>query len=165
MKIEYLWLDNSFKFEQLILEMQSIKNHIKKRKGWIYIAKNSQSSFLKIGRTSKTPFERAKTLSSAGILEDFEIIFALPTLDSVLLERIIHKKLNKYRVKKEFFSMTQEEAQKIISQLIEQTNQNISNFFDLEILSNDLDLIEIAFMKRRSNFEKSTIFSKKFDKI
>ncbi len=161
MKVSQLWVKpQDFSFEQVLLNMSEIVQHIHKRKGWVYIAMNPRYPYLKIGRTSKTPFERAKTLSSSGVLDDFEVVFALPTFDSVLLEAMVHRELKKYRIKKEFFAITQELAQSTISQMIEKTNQNFGCFFDLELIQEDLSLMEAAFMKKRNNYEKSHIYKK-----
>ena len=82
-------------------EMESLGEYLKKKRGWLYIAKNPHVPHLKIGRTTKDPWTRAKTLSAAGILEDFEIIYSPNVNSSGKVEeekfvlRVFNKKLDK----------------------------------------------------------------------
>lgn len=95
--------------------------------GYIYILHNPGHpvNLFKIGLTTKTVEERAKQLSGTPSVDKFLIAHSWPVKDCVVAEKIIHQKLESYRLneKREFFQISFEEALKIISPIIEEINK------------------------------------------
>jgi hypothetical protein len=88
--------------------------------GFIYIFSNpSYHNLLKIGKTTKTPDERAKELSSGtGVATPFKVEYEIQTSSFDKAEEIIHERLEKYRTnkKREFFELSLQEAISIVKQ-------------------------------------------------
>ena len=116
-------------------------SYFNKKNGWIYIAKSKDNTFLKIGRTSKTPMERAKTLSSTGVLNSYEIIFSVKVFNQFFVEKEIHNALKKFRISKEFFNTNIDNAIQIIDKAVKKEESILSNYFDIEIIKDDINLI------------------------
>lgn len=112
-------------------DVDNLKSYFLKKQGWIYISKSKSDPSFKIGRTSKTPWERAKSLSGAGVLNDFEVLFALPVKNSIIVEKYVHNLLKKYRVKssKEFFLCTLEIAAKAVEEAQMEEKKVLSRTF------------------------------------
>jgi len=76
--------------------------------GYIYILMNaSMPKLLKIGKTTKSPEQRAEELSvSTGVPTPYHVAFQVHVADCDYAERRVHEKLNKHRVseRREFFS-------------------------------------------------------------
>jgi hypothetical protein len=87
--------------------------------GWIYVLANStMKGILKIGRTDRTPSERADELSAAtGVPTPFVIVWQEETGDSVSAEQEVHRLLEGYRVNlgREFFQIDTKTAIDIVS--------------------------------------------------
>lgn len=83
-----------------------------KTEGYVYVMTNSSiEGQVKIGKTTRDPYERAKELSSAtGVPTPFVVVFYKPFKDCHLAEKTIHQYLEKkgYRVNnnREFFNMS-----------------------------------------------------------
>lgn len=118
--------------------------YFKKKQGWIYIAKSKDNPYLKIGRTAKDPLTRAKTLSSTGVLNEYEIIFSLKFFNQYWGEKNIHKILNKFRVNKEFFSINQDVAFEVSYQTKTLEDQLLGRFLDINIILDDLELMSYS---------------------
>lgn len=77
------------------------------RIGYVYVLFNPAfSSRFKVGRTAKTPEERARELSAqTGVPGQYEVAFKERVRDHVLAERLIHERLRALRTDthKEFF--------------------------------------------------------------
>lgn len=125
-------------------ESEELKKYFKKKKGWIYIVKTDDNVYLKIGRTAKHPMERAKSLSSTGVLSSYQVLFSLPVFNQFIVESKIHKKLKKYRISKEFFSVDIETAIRTIEDECNKENENLKRFIDTEMIKDDLELVEYA---------------------
>ena len=82
------------------------------KRGWVYIARNPKSSSgaLKIGRTSKSPFERMGTLVTAGVEGSYELLHAVGFVHSHWAEQAIHSALASHRREKEFFGVDATDA-------------------------------------------------------
>jgi hypothetical protein len=87
--------------------------------GWIYIlANSSMSGILKIGRTDRTPSERADELSAAtGVPTPFLIVWEEETGDSAAAEAEIHRLLADHRINlgREFFKIDTKSAIQIVT--------------------------------------------------
>lgn len=82
------------------------------KRGWVYIARNSQSASgaLKIGRTSKSPFERMSTLVTSGVEGSYELLHAVAFVQSHWAEHCMHRAFVAQCHEKEFFGITPTEA-------------------------------------------------------
>lgn len=93
------------------------------RVSYIYVlSNNSMPGLLKIGRTDRSPIDRAKELSTTGVPTPFVLEYFLPVEDSVLAESLIHKHLEEIGCRatqnREFFELTTNNAKKIIEQVL-----------------------------------------------
>lgn len=112
-------------------EIEDVQAYFKKKSGWVYIAKTEGLPYLKIGRTSKNPLFRAKTLSSTGVFNEYEIIYSLQFLNQFWGEKQTHQQLKKFRVQKEFFAVDVEYAIKVIEQLNKSEEKLLNRFFEV----------------------------------
>jgi hypothetical protein len=80
--------------------------------GYIYIFTNpAMSGYVKIGRTERTPAERANELSShSGVPGRFEVAHKEYVPDCISVESEIHQNLSRFRYSKEFFQLSIDEA-------------------------------------------------------
>ena len=88
-------------------------------KGYIYILSNPfMKGLLKIGYTERTPEERLVELQSTGVPSDFVLECTYFSKDPAGDEKVIHERLDKYRVnkKREFFEVELEFACKVIDE-------------------------------------------------
>lgn len=91
--------------------------------GYVYVMTNSSiEGQVKIGKTTRDPYERAKELSSAtGVPTPFVVVFYKPFRDCHFAEKTIHQYLEKkgYRVSnnREFFSMSIPEAIDVVQSM------------------------------------------------
>jgi type III secretory pathway component EscV len=131
-------------------DIPELKKYFQKKQGWVYIAKSKDNSQLKIGRTGKNPLIRAKTLSSAGVLNDYEIFFSLKVFNQFLAETSIHTKLKRFRSKasKEFFLVNEQIAIDAFEATYQEEVKLLSRFLNLEMITEDLDLLEYALKEK-----------------
>lgn len=82
------------------------------KRGWVYIARNPQSASgaLKIGRTSKSPFERMSTLVTSGVEGSYELLHAVAFVHSHWAETSMHTALAEHCREKEFFGVAPADA-------------------------------------------------------
>lgn len=82
--------------------------------GHIYILINAtMDGYLKIGKTERTPVERARELSQAtGVPTPFMVAYSEYVPDCALAEQLIHLRLDQFRTNpgREFFYMRPEHA-------------------------------------------------------
>lgn len=123
-----------------------LRQFLQKKHGWVYIAKSTDPNnhLLKIGRTGKSPYERAKSLSTTGVLYDYEIIFSLEVFNQYYVEKEIHKLLKKHRVGKEFFSVTESAASQAAQKIANIEEELLGRFLDVKMLKDDLELVHYA---------------------
>ena len=89
--------------------------------GHVYILLNPSHKLLKIGKTTKTPEERAAELSSTGVPAPFMVAFSEKVSDCDLAEIRIHAELSAFRFNedREFFSVGLKDAIKVVSKVAE----------------------------------------------
>jgi hypothetical protein len=89
--------------------------------GHVYILLNPSHKLLKIGKTTKTPDERAAELSSTGVPAPFMVAYSEKVSDCDLAETRIHAELAAFRVNgdREFFSASLKDAIKVVSKVAE----------------------------------------------
>jgi len=141
--------------------------------GHVYILTNSslRDGYIKIGKTTKTPHQRAKELSStSSIPSTFVVAYSHEFKDCNFAEREIHKKLAEFRVNndREFFecsvdraiqAITEfviEEYKKVIYELKTTINHQQNHIHDLK---NNIKLIkyqwDLFFDRLNWNFTKN----------
>ncbi len=91
---------------------------------YVYVLSNaSMPGLLKIGRTSRSPIDRAKELGTTGVPTPFHLEYFLAVENSVDAEAIIHRALEKKGVRpsksREFFQLSISEARAIIESVFE----------------------------------------------
>ncbi len=91
---------------------------------YIYILFNpSHKTLLKIGRTSRTPEERARELSAnTGVAQPYIVAYESVVSDSIAAEAIIHEVLDAFRVNqsREFFELPLKDAVQVVSNVCQQ---------------------------------------------
>lgn len=120
--------------------------------GKIYILRNPsfKDAIVKIGRTADLSENRAKQISSAtGVPLNFEVLYEEDVVDCILAEKLIHQKLEDYRVnsRREFFEVPLKIAVKQVFEVCLYVNQGIlSEVFRLIIHLNRSAAIELRDM-------------------
>lgn len=76
---------------------------VQSRKGYVYIMQPPTSDLYKVGRTSKNPFVREKTLTTAGVIGEYRLKWCAEFANSSWAEAAIHTNLSTYHDTKEFF--------------------------------------------------------------
>lgn len=145
MNINFDILYNPKQFIQIRKELYpELTAYFEKKSGYIYLAISKNNSLMKIGRTCKNPLARAESLSSTGVLYDFEILFSLPVLNQFWAESTVHQKLKKFRVNKEFFAVNQDFAIKTMENTYHLEDHLLKRYFNLSQLRNNFYDIEKA---------------------
>lgn len=93
------------------------------RVGHVYVLTNRAiPGFVKIGRTTRSPEERARELSSTGVPRKWEVHFAIFVPDCAAVERQVHADLKACRDSRdrEFFKIASPEGQKAIQRRAEE---------------------------------------------
>jgi len=97
----------------------------------IYVLRNSalKDGIVKIGLTERESEIRAGEISSVtGVPLPYEVLFENEVLDAKLAEKLIHKKLEQYRVnqKREFFKLPLKLAVKTVFEVCSEINNLVS---------------------------------------
>ena len=106
---------------------------------YIYILINpSFKGLLKIGRTDRSPEERARELSnSSNMPTPFVVAYDEEVPDSQVAEKLVHDELMRqgFRVNdsREFFSIPLKHAIQVVSQIAEQVRNSLSNVGEFSI--------------------------------
>ena len=85
--------EENFSYKLHSRDVIPLKEYLIQKKGWIYIACSKNNDLLKIGRTSKNPHQRAKTLSSSGVLHDYDIFFSLQVYNQFIVEKKVNQSI------------------------------------------------------------------------
>lgn len=110
--------------------------------GHVYILMNPAfPNLVKIGRTTKTPKERASELSTTGSPDKFIVVHSVLTSDCVFLEQALHEyfKDSRYNENREFFKVTVASVIRKIDELVGAQNFRL----DSKELTNDGNVIEV----------------------
>lgn len=92
---------------------------------YIYIAGNDVDvNLYKIGKTTKNPFERVRSLNTTGVAHQLHLKKYYIVTDSHVAEKLIHESLNNWRIRsdREFFSISLEYADQIIRTVLNSNN-------------------------------------------
>ena len=110
------------------------------KKGFVYILLNpSFIKYVKIGKTQKTSEERAKEIyrqAKTGIPKEFVVAYENEVSDCDLVEMLVHKELQKFRVNndREFFNMPLKQAIQTIERVIaDLEKQHKLDFFQKQV--------------------------------
>lgn len=91
------------------------------KSGYIYILINPQlpPNTLKIGKTARTPEERANEIYSTGVPGEFLVAYEEHVLDSDAAEAAIHTRLASYRIsdQREFFRLPLKNAVRVVHEV------------------------------------------------
>lgn len=129
----------------------SFYDFVQKRKGFLYVIEHpDRVGLLKLGRTSKDPFVRAKTLSTAGILGDFNVLWITEFANASWAEAQVHKSLSVFNEGKEFFRVSLSQAKEVFinlsnkeDKLLEGLQKDILLSKDYESWLSSLDIKEV----------------------
>lgn len=90
-------------------------------KGYIYVASNPafRENIYKIGRTDRTPHERMDELYTTGVPEPFKLLGWVQVSDSRAVERELHIRYDRYRIRqnREFFKLTEQQAREVLDSI------------------------------------------------
>ena len=87
--------------------------------GWVYLITNeAMPGLVKIGRTVKDPYVRAKELSHTGSPKKYHVEYAIERNDYVNFEKQLHKYFNEHRAGKEWFRVDLLEVVKYIESTV-----------------------------------------------
>lgn len=125
-------------------DKEYLLSYFQKKKGWLYIMVNEDHNFLKIGRTTKTPMVRSKTLSNTGVLSDYQVVFSLPSFNQIITEKELFAKLKKFRVQGEFFNCSQHHAIESMKLILQNEHNRLSQYMDLDLINLDINLLPNA---------------------
>lgn len=92
---------------------------------YIYIAGNDVDvNLYKIGKTTKNPFERVKSLNTSGVAHQLHLKKYYIVTDAHTAEKLIHESLSNWRIRsdREFFSINLEYADRIIRTVLNSNN-------------------------------------------
>jgi hypothetical protein len=107
---------------------------VQTRKGYVYAMRPpGRDDLLKIGRTSKNPFIREKTLSSAGVIGTYRLLWVAEFVNSTWAEANIHRELKPYHEIKEFFKVNLVEVKKLFEKY-ELKEKDILQYLNRETL-------------------------------
>ena len=137
-----IMLNEKLSISHFSIEINQLLKEIKTKKGWVYVAKNPDQIYYKVGFTKKNPNERARTLKTAGVIKEFNIIFALDFLDCKKAEKTIHNKLEKFHVSGEFFSTLPNEIVTEIVKYKEYEKKQCEQYMNYEKVMEDISLLE-----------------------
>lgn len=95
--------------------------------GFIYILTNPafQNDLLKIGKTTRTPSERAREIATTGVPAEFIVSFDIATSDCDYAEAVIHHQLTqeRYTANREFFRLPLPAAIAKVTAIVEEVEK------------------------------------------
>ena len=127
------WVSVLKTWHEVTNEHIKITNNLKplinsKNKGYIYIMRNAShdKDIFKVGLTRRETETRAKELYSTGVPDKYLVAEEFETVDCVLAEKLIHQKLEKYRLndKREFFKAQYSTIRKIVNEIVNEVNNS-----------------------------------------
>lgn len=110
--------------------------------GYVYILINvSMPDIIKIGKTSRDSNARAKELSTTSLPTPFKVAYEIFSTDYDNLEKLIHEKLNDFRVNqnREFFRYPLNKAIELLQKLNLPNNSSVDSFQAIDITA-DLNI-------------------------
>jgi len=111
--------------------------------GHVYVMTNELiPNLVKIGKTSRTPEERAQELKSTGVPGAWVSQYSVFTPQCDVLEKAVHGALHHFRIstEREFFTISVEEAQRKLDELANSLASNFEGWPDLELVKRNIEL-------------------------
>lgn len=147
-----------------------MKRAFKMNPGHIYILQNPSfpEDLLKIGKTTRTPIERAKELSSnSGVPTEFNVVFDIFTPDCNISEKEVHEELKKYRVttNREFFKLAIDTAKEVIITVVTEHIENEVVLLEETIEDRTLQFkneLENEFLQFKNELKNEIVEKKKY---
>jgi hypothetical protein len=120
-------LDSSNDIVNYWIEKFRFDAHLSFNEGYIYILENKGiPGVLKIGYTDRSVQERVKEINrGTGVITTWYTVSSFPCKSPKHIETIIHQKLKPFNINKEGFGIKQQEAERIISEIIIENNAQI----------------------------------------
>lgn len=119
--------------------------HLQSVDAYVYVLSNkAYPDTYKIGSTTGTPEDRAKELSTTGVLYPFRVEFKEKFKNAEYVEKkIVHKILNKNRLKsnREFFGLELKNLKEIIKRIKKNEDEIKKRNFVQDFIKNNRDLI------------------------
>ena len=113
-------------------QMQTgINAYCQQRSGWLYLCKHPmQTNIYKFGCTKESTETRAKTLRTAGVLGEFEVVWHLKVWDMFGLEAVTKQHLHQhFLVERELVHGEQKDIISSIKQALEKEYQILDHLF------------------------------------
>lgn len=86
--------------------------------GWLYVVRNMEfkKPLLKVGMTTRPPYDRVAELASTGVPGTYEVIYFVHVTDTRYGESIAHQALaeHRYQPNKEFFEVSISQAVRVL---------------------------------------------------
>lgn len=81
--------------------------------GYVYFIKVSGKNIFKIGMTEGSPYERLEQIQTYHY-EELKVYDFMETLTPKILEKQVHRKFKEYRIKREWFNISEEVVRKFL---------------------------------------------------
>lgn len=120
--------------------------------GYVYVMTNELiPNLAKIGKTTRTPEERAQELKSTGVPGTWIPQYSVFTPQCDVLEQAVHGALNRLRIstEREFFRISVEDAKKELDELANSLASNFEGWPDLELVKRNIELQKIYIRDER----------------
>lgn len=120
--------------------------------GYVYVMTNELiPNLVKIGKTTRTPEERAQELKSTGVPGAWIPQYSVFTPPCDVLEQAVHGALHRFRIstEREFFRISVEDAQKKLDELANSLASNFEGWPDLESVKRNIELQKVYIKDER----------------
>ena len=126
--------------------------------GHVYVMTNELiPNLVKIGKTTRTPEERAQELKSTGVPGTWIPQYSVFTPQCDVLERAVHGELQSFRIssEREFFQVSVEEAQKKLDEIASLLVSNFRGWPDLALVKSNIEQeVVVIRSERRRRLEE-----------
>ena len=129
--------------------------------GYVYVLMSPAfPTLLKIGRTTKSPQERADELSTTGAPEKFVVVHSVLTKDCVLLEQSLHEyyKDKRYNKNREFFEVSVADVIQKLDEILDLENIRLNDLEEVVSIDTvDILLYQIIFAHFSDGYQAARI--------
>ena len=126
------WMERQEMFytsPKVVTKVKEVDKYTGPNAGYIYIMRQAahEENIFKVGLTRREVEVRSKELSNTSTIDKFHIITKYLTKDCVIAEKLIHEKLNNYRLSKrrEFFACDLETIMNVCSRETTMVNNKL----------------------------------------
>ena len=104
--------------------------------GYVYVLSNeSMPGLYKIGCTARHPYARANDLYTTGVPSPFVVEYFININNYENIEKLVHKELSEYRLRKEFFKCDLDKCILAIKKIADKASQYSETYKDHKIKS------------------------------